>query len=110
MSVNPDRWIFVPKNKSGEEDCDFMRHFSKNVVQYNIPENEFGDLMNDGVFDRINHECDLLIDDFEDEIIPLKAIANCIRIMREYGRHKKGVFNTALKTALDYGTFVDIEF
>ena len=63
-----EKWIFVPKNKEGIDNCRIMEFESEDVESYDIKDEEFDLLFSAGVFDAINEKCGLCIDDYEEEV------------------------------------------
>ena len=105
-----ERWIVVPKNEDGEHDCDYGDFESDNVLIFPVSEKEFRALSRNGAIDRMNMECDLLIQDYESEIIPAEKIASCMDIIREHGEFVNGAFMNAFEHVVDCGTFAQLEF
>ena len=104
------RCISVPKNKKGEEDCDYGYFDSEDIIDFDVSDEEFWALKMNGSIDEINIDCDLLIQDYETETIPVEKIARCMAIIREHGEFVNGAFMSAFKHALNYGTFAQLEF
>ena len=109
-TVENERWIAVPKNEKGKQDCDYGDFDTENVVNYNVPEKEFRALIKNGAIDEMNIECDLLIQDYESEIVMVEQIETCMSIIKERGEYTDGVFMKAFESALSYGTYAELEF
>lgn len=105
-----ERWISVPKNSEGKQDCDYGEYETENVVNYDVSDNEFRALLRNGSIVAMNTECGLMIQDYESEVIPVDKIARCMSIVREHGDYIDGAFMQAFKSALNFGTFVQLEF
>lgn len=103
-------FLTVPMNDKGINDVDCMRDETPDLLEYVLPPEEFQKLQNAGVFKELNETYNLLIDTYESERIPFKACAGSLEILREVGVEKKSIFATALKRALNYGTFVECDF
>lgn len=103
-------FLTIPINPQGIEDVKFMREGTKNTIEYVLSPDEFRRLWDANVFAAINKEFNLLIDSYESETIPLNACSGCLNIMKQAGFGDNSVFATALKQALNYGTFVECDF
>ena len=100
----------VPINKKGEEELDTMVLEPENVIDFEIPEEEYSELRKNGVFNTINAKADLLIDDYEEERIPYEALPLCNKIINDIVVCTQGLFARSIRTALSHGTFVDLSF
>ena len=110
MSVLNERFAFVPIDGEGIQDCECMNYDTDHVIMFELPNEEFWKLYNSGVISKINNEAELMIDDYEEERIPRESLAVCNQIINEEGIYKNGTFVTAIRTAINYGTFVDFCF
>ena len=63
----------------GEKEYEHGIEESENLISFTIPENEFAALWD--AFETINDRFDLLIDDFESEIIPTEVIHDVITLV-----------------------------
>ena len=91
-----EKWIFVPKNKEGINNCRIMEFESKDVESYDIKDEEFDLLFSAGVFDAINEKCGLCIDDYEEEVISGKDIKKSIIITKNNGFTSKQFFHKSI--------------
>lgn len=104
---NRSRHLSVPLNKKGIEELEYGDMNTENVKVIELSYSEFEDMYKDGsIFDKINEECNLLIDDYESETIPNEKIENCLAIVED----KYIKLKEALNLAKEYNTFVDLDF
>ena len=99
------RFLMVPLNNQGIHDCNYGRVNSKDLVTYELSEDEF-ELLYRTVFPVINDRCALLIDDYESEEISAQNIMCCLDTIKQV----EGVFKTACLKAVEQGTFVGLDF
>lgn len=99
-----EKWIFVPKNKEGINNCRIMEFESEDVESYDIKDEEFDLLFSAGVFDAINEKCGLCIDDYEEEVISGKDIKKSIIITKKMDLPQNSSFIKALQAAEKYNT------
>ncbi|GAA0684792.1 hypothetical protein [Clostridium cadaveris] len=105
--VDHNRYLSVPLNKKGIEELNYGVEKSDNIKVINLSDSEFQELyQSGGVFDRINEECNLMIDDFESETIPNEKLDYCLSIIQN--KHIKLI--EALNLAKEYNTFLDLDF
>ena len=69
--MDRQRYISVPKNKKAMEAYDL----GEEMIEWKLTESEFNILFNSGVFHQLNEECDVIIDDFESEIIDVDRLS-----------------------------------
>lgn len=103
-------FLIVPINEQGIDDVEYMREETPDILEYVLSPMEFQTLWNAHIFENINTKYHLLIDTYETETIPLECCAGSLSIVREAGLEKDSVFATALKQAMNYGTFVECGF
>ena len=99
------RFLTVPLNSQGINDYNYGRENSKDLITYELSEDEF-ELLYRTVFPVINDRCALLIDDFESEEISAQNIICCLDTIMQV----EGVFKTACLKAVEQGTFVCLDF
>lgn len=101
------RWLSVPINDQGIEEYDYGVEDTPNIKTFMISEQEFDILYHQGIFDSINEECDLLIGDYESEIISVDHFEVCKKTI---GNTNVPVFSEALELAIKYGTLLGLDF
>ena len=102
-----DKWLTVPKNEKGKEEYNYGTDNSDNLYTTIIPPEEYSILWKNGVFDTINENCGLGIDDYESEIIPAEQIEEAIKYVSD------SLYPTlfeALQKAKQYGSFMALDF
>lgn len=101
------KYITVPKNKEGIRLCnDSSTDGNDNLICTSISQVRLDEIVASGIIDRINSECDLLIDDFESERIEGINIETCLHLMNGSFPELQEALNQAKK----YNTFVDLDF
>jgi hypothetical protein len=101
------RWLSVPINEQGVEEYDYGVEDTPNIKTFMLSEKEFNVLYYQGIFDNINNECELLIDDYESEVILRDYFEVCKRII---GNENVPVFSEALDLAIKYDTLLGLDF
>lgn len=66
--------ITVPLNDQGMKDMEFDSDHSIHVQEIKLNEQQFYKLYQTGVFDVLNRLCNVIIDDFESEVIPFENL------------------------------------
>lgn len=64
-----DRYIRVPKDNKAMEDYDYGVQKPKQMIEWILNDEEYTILSTLKIFDELNNQCDIIIDDFEEEII-----------------------------------------
>lgn len=86
--IDRQRYISVPKNKKVMEAYDLGEERPEEMVQWKLQEREFNILYNKGIFYQLNEACDVIIDDFEFEVIDFEELNNAevaiTKITREF--------------------------
>lgn len=103
-----ERYLTVIWNAEGLIEYDINGEDSDNITTYMLPEPEFDELCEKGIFKSINGKCGLLIDDYESEIINKTYLKKCLQIVSE--SIKTGVFLDALGKACEKGIAVGLDF
>lgn len=103
-------YVLVPVNKKGIEDYEAVQEeTSDNIEWFEISEDEINSLYKHNIIQEINETCNLMIDTYESEEVPLSKVGGCLEILKA---HKKDNCNMAkaLKAALNYGTCAYCDF
>lgn len=108
MSEERNRYIIVIKNQKGQDEYNIGIWQSDNLDMLDLPEKEFNELFFN-VFMPINKKCELLIDDFEAELIEKRDIPIAKKIMEDQG-YTKGVFYKAVCESDKNGYAIALEF
>lgn len=104
---NANKYITVPKNDIGIHLCEYGHEVdNENLITCAITQDRLDEVWKTGVTDRINVECNLLIDDFESERIEGENIEKCLKILN----NEFVELSEALEHAKKFNTFVDLDF
>ena len=103
------RFLTIPINETGIEECNVGVENSENMVVIELPESEFDYLAENGFFNQINDSCQLLIDDFESEEITNDDLIKCESILKSV-KNDTPMFYDGLKKAIDYKTKLILDF
>lgn len=102
-----NKYLTVPKNAAGIELCEYSGITEDdNLISYSLTQHRLDEVWKTGIINKINNECDLLIDDFESERIEGDNIDKCLGIINNEFDELKG----ALEHAKQLNTFVDLDF
>jgi hypothetical protein len=105
------RYLSILKNQKGLEEYNCGAEQSENMYVFELPEAEFDVLYTLGVFDAINKECGLLIDDYESETITKKDFDKCMSIINHIPNFPRtGIFYKAFQLAKEKGISVEMDF
>ena len=81
--MSRERMIRVPKDVKEMYDFDYGVQESDQMEEVVLTENEFIDLDSIGAFDLINEKCQVIIDDYEEEIIELEKIPVALEVIMQ---------------------------
>ncbi len=102
------RYITVPKDKNAVEALDYDTATDEQLIEWKLTHDEFMELWNLQVFDKINSDCDTIIDDYENESITEKERLNqCFLVVNQFSNKGNGSvkrFTEMVKTAIDLKT------
>ena len=104
-----NRYLTVPKNEIGIEECDIGMDYSDNILTYELPEKEFNFLAINGFFNQINEVCETLIDDYESEEISSDNLDKCESILKSV-KDDLPIFYDVLQKAISYKTKIILDF
>lgn len=101
------RLLCVPYNDQGKIDLEYDNN-TENNIYINFPKKEYEYMMiNTHIFDKINNECDLLIDDYEEDIIQYKDFEIVSRILENHVENIP-IFMYAFNIAKKYRTYLEV--
>ena len=100
------RFLTVPKNNQGTYEYNYGIAHTDNMIEKKLSEEEFYALYHNGVFKQINDRCNLMIDDYESEIISCHNIEKCIDVISLV----PGVFYEMAEEAKKYNTALCLDF
>ncbi len=81
--MSRERMIRVPKDVKAMYDFDYGVQESDQMEEVVLTEKEFIELDSIGAFDLINEKCQVIIDDYEEEIIELEKIPVALEVIME---------------------------
>ena len=73
--MDRQRYISVQKSKKAMQAYDLGEEMPEEMVEWKLKESEFNILYNNGVFQQLNKACDVIIDDFESEVIDAEGLS-----------------------------------
>jgi len=105
--VEKVRFISVPLNEQGMDDYNYGVEDSKNITEIKLDEDKFDKVYFSRVFNDINEKCNLLIDDYESEVIKGENLKIALDISK---KKKCGVLIQAIELAIEKNTLVGLDF
>ncbi len=109
-----ERYIRVPKDKKAMEDYDYGVQKEEQMEEMILSEEQHRVLNGFGVFDRINDACDIIIDEWEEEVLELDKIPLALEVVtglcKIYENKELIRLKEMLNLALTYQTIVGFEF
>lgn len=108
------RYLTIPLDKIAVENYYNEVENHVNTLEWNISENEFKQLQESKVFEIINNHCNLMIDDFESEIIDKDNVEKALECIKEaYNKNQNITLKSLLlyaEKALEYKTIIAFDF
>ncbi len=108
------RYIRVPKDAKAMEDYDYGVHQKGQLTELVLSEKQFFNLMSMGIFDSINQKCDIIIDDYEEEVLPFDQIPTALEevccFLAEHHDPELAALKEMLELALFNHTIVGFDF
>lgn len=102
------RYITIPKDKEAAIALDYDIAKPEQLIEWRLTHEEFTELWNLQLFDKINTTCDTIIDDYEDECITeLEILKQCFSVVNNFTNQGNGSvkrFSEMVKTAIDLDT------
>ena len=112
--MNRQRYITVPLDSEAMEAYDIGEENIENSLEWMLTEEEFDVLNGIGIFNQINSECNLIIDDFESEVIQGNNLEKAFKIICLLNENTPNSiiekFKIFIQTALDKDTFIAFDF
>ncbi|BCJ93241.1 hypothetical protein acsn021_08100 [Anaerocolumna cellulosilytica] len=78
-----ERFIRVPKDKKAMEDYDYGIQMKEQLEEMILSEGQYRVLDDLGVFESINKECNIIIDEYEEEILELDKIPTALEVVTQ---------------------------
>lgn len=108
------RFIRVPKDDKAMEDYDYGVQKKEQMEEMILSEAQYKALDDTGVFDRINEKCDIIIDDYEEEVLKLDKIPLALEIVNQLINSNDNEelieLKNILNLAITYKTIVGFDF
>ena len=104
------KMLFVPVDKQGMDDCEYMRYDSDHVESFELTDEEYDEMWTEGVIHRINKACGTLIDDYEEDRIENEQLVNAITVLNKEKKWDRSQLSKAIRLAIEADTFVDTVF
>lgn len=105
-----DKVITVFKNKDSLIDYDHGYEESANYITIFMSDAEYRENERKLIFDAINESCDLLIDNYESEVISGKDVDLCLHLCKIHAIQEDSAFLKALTQAKEYGFGLALDF
>jgi len=109
-----DKYIRVPKDKKAMEDYDFGIQKKEQMEEMILSEEQYDKLNEIGVFESINHACDIIIDEYEEEVLELSKIPTALdiieKLIKDSASEELLRLKELLELAVSYKTIVGFDF
>ena len=103
------KYVSVPKNSKGIYEYDTVVQGSENLLFYNLPKVEFDYLVDNKIFEYLNEKGNLMIDDYESEIVSYGVLKWETQIWDKI-KDITPTFVDAIEKAITYKTFIGLDF
>ena len=108
------RYIRVPKDTKAMKDYDYGVQKDEQMEELILSESQYSVFYTLKVFQLINEECDVLIDDYEEEVLSLEKIPLALKIVNKIIQNSNDInlikFKNILELAIKYRTIVGFDF
>lgn len=108
------KYIRVPKDKMAMEDYDYGIQKAEQMDEMVLSEEQYNKLDEVGVFDSINQRCDIIIDEYEEEVLELDKIPIALEIVTQLINDNRIEellrLKEMLELAISYQTIVGFDF
>jgi hypothetical protein len=102
--------IAVPKNKKGINECKQGTYSDSNVAVFDIVDEEFDQLYDEGIAQTLNEIEGVMFDEYESDYIPFEKLGECLKVFRESEKFMNCEFAKAIKAGMSYGFGIYTEF
>lgn len=108
------KFIRVPINKKAQKTYELGILREDELETMVLSNDQFLELFKMGVFEKINEKCDIIIDEFEDEILELNKIPSAIEVVTKFISENDNADLVELKKMLElavaFNTIVGFDF
>lgn len=109
-----ERFIRVPKDAKAMEDYDCGVQKNDQIEEMILTEQQYKILNDMELFDKINDKCDVIIDDFEEEVIELDKIPLALEVVVQLSKNNSSAELLEVKKmfelALNFKTIIGFDF
>ena len=109
-----NKYIRVPKDKKAMEDYDFGIQKEEQMEEMLLSEEQYDKLNEIGVFEIINQTCDIIIDEYEEEVLELSKIPIALEAVEKLIKDNESEellrLREMLELAVSYNTIVGFDF
>lgn len=109
-----NKYIRVPRDKKAMEDYDFGIQKEEQLEEMVLSEEQYNKLNEIGVFEIINQACDIIIDEYEEEVLELSKIPTALEVIEKLIRDNESEellrLREMLELAVSYNTIVGFDF
>ena len=81
--MNRQRYITVPNDYEAMQALEYGTDKPNQVTEWKLLDKEFEQLYNLGVFELLNNECEIIIDDFESEWLEKEELSKTVKILEK---------------------------
>ena len=108
------KYIRVPKNKKAMEDYDYGIQKEGQMEEMVLSEEQYSKLNEIVIFDIIKEKCDIIIDEYEEEVLELDKIPIALEVVTQLINDNKNEelvrLKEMLKLAITCKTIVGFDF
>ena len=109
-----NKYIRVPRDNKAMEDYDFGIQKEEQLEEMVLSEEQYNKLNEIGVFEIINQACDIIIDEYEEEVLELSKIPTALEVIEKLIRDNESEellrLREMLELAVSYNTIVGFDF
>lgn len=109
-----NKYIRVPRDKKAMEDYDFGIQKEEQLEEMVLSEEQYNKLNEIGVSEIINQACDIIIDEYEEEVLELSKIPTALEVIEKLIRDNESEellrLREMLELAVSYNTIVGFDF
>ncbi len=102
--------ICVPKSLDAEHRLDYDQNLPGDLIELEISQTEFDELWSAGFFKKLNDHLDVLIDEFEDEMIGFEKLDQAIELVSKFSMKVAEQVKELMYSARKYGVGIYFYF
>ena len=108
------RYIRVPKDIKAMKDYDYGVQKDEQMEELILSESQYNIFYTLKIFQLINEECGVIIDDYEEEVLSLEKIPLALKIVNKIIQNYNDInllkFKNMLELAIKYRTTIGFDF